>query len=315
MAPVKNKFTRAVRQHGAQAFNASLVPPSQPTAVRERNVEVERRYFESEFGGNAYARYVEAYSYSKVVLRAKLIARHLSDGTNVLDLGCGTGQLTRLLATTHACIGLDLSRSQIAEATRMTAPTGRRSRYVVGSAYDLPFCSRTFGAVICSGSLHHLLDLDGALSEIDRVLDRGGRLIAVEPNRERSALIRLFADMAACAFRPNADPLAGVTFPRTSTERPLAATDIFTALKRFDYRIVSYRSHRFLDGFPLFRQPGVWRFVSLSLADPVLGHLPRFRRRGATFVVVAEKQRGGTHPQSRSAQKLAGLPRSFASRR
>jgi ubiquinone/menaquinone biosynthesis C-methylase UbiE len=264
-------------------------PFALPASDRQRvNEQSEREYFDQHLGGENYAKFIEAYAYSKVVLRAKLIAPFLPVSAKLLDLGCGTGHLTRTLARTHDCVGLDLSTSQVAEARRQGSVNGR-ARYVVGSAYDLPFEPGCFGAVVCSGSLHHLLDLEGVLGQIERVLAEGGRLIAIEPSSRRSRLINGLASGMSRIFPAKADPLAGLESPHTPTEHPISAEQLISAMKRRGFRILSYSSHRFVDNFSLFRQPGFWRFLSLSVIDPVLGSLPYFRRLGGTFIVVGEK--------------------------
>lgn len=268
--------------------------PSFPHASdRQRvNVQTERQYFDEQLGGANYAKFIEAYAYSKVVLRANKIAPLLPTSGLVLDLGCGTGHLTRRLATRRACVGLDLSASQIAEARRQGTMNGR-AQYVVGSAYDLPFESGSFGAVVCSGSLHHLLDLDGVLSQIENVLEDNGRLVAIEPSSRRSHLVNGLARAMSRLFPVKADPLAGLKVPHTETENPISAEELIGAMKRRGFRILSHSSHRFVDSFSLFRQRGFWRFLSLSVIDPVLGHLPHFRRLGGTFIVVGERPRRG----------------------
>jgi ubiquinone/menaquinone biosynthesis C-methylase UbiE len=252
-------------------------------------MEAERHYFDEQMGGGPnYAKFVEAYAYSKVALRVQKIVPYLPTSRTVLDLGCGTGHLTRRLAMSRSCVGLDLSASQIAEARRHGTIDGR-AQYVVGSAYNLPFQSARFGAVVCSGSLHHILDLDSVLGEIANVLADGGRLIAIEPNSRRSRLVNGLANAMSRLLPVRTDPLDGLKVPHTETEDPLSAEDLIAAMTRRGFKIVSHTSHRFVDNFALFRQPGFWRFVSLSVIDPVLGHLPHFRTLGGTFMVVAEK--------------------------
>ena len=63
-------------------------------------------------------------------LRARLLAAaQIEDGENVLDVGCGCGEMTILAARAtrsgHA-LGADFSRIQVAEARRLAAAAGRR---------------------------------------------------------------------------------------------------------------------------------------------------------------------------------------------
>ena len=66
-----------------------------------------------------------------------------SPGEHVLDLGCGTGDLSLILARSGAkVIGIDLSAGMLAEAQRKTR--GRTVRLVRASAFELPFPDATF---------------------------------------------------------------------------------------------------------------------------------------------------------------------------
>jgi ubiquinone/menaquinone biosynthesis C-methylase UbiE len=104
----------------------------------------------------------------------------------VLELGCGTGRLTRPLARSGAAIvGVDRSAAMIAHARRGTKrlPSGVRPAFVRGDVRMLPFGARVFAVVLAPyGLLQSLLsdaDLDAALAEAARVLPRGG-LIGIE---------------------------------------------------------------------------------------------------------------------------------------
>jgi ubiquinone/menaquinone biosynthesis C-methylase UbiE len=104
----------------------------------------------------------------------------------VLELGCGTGRLTRPLARSGAAIvGLDQSSAMIAHAWRgaRRLPSRVRPAFVRGDVRLLPFGSRAFAVVLAPyGLLQSLLtdaDLDAALAEAARVLSRGG-LIGIE---------------------------------------------------------------------------------------------------------------------------------------
>jgi SAM-dependent methyltransferase len=96
------------------------------------------------------------------------------DGLRCLDLGCGEGHNTRLLAARGAdVVALDISEVFI-EATSKIADSG--TRYIVGDGALLPFVSAAFDAVTAFMSLMDVADPEGALHEIARVLRPGGFL-------------------------------------------------------------------------------------------------------------------------------------------
>lgn len=94
----------------------------------------------------------------------------------VLDLGCGTGELTRRAAETGATVvGIDPAREMIIEGCETTTTVD----FVQGDARTLPFV-RSFDAVLSNAVLHWVddRDQDTVLSEIRRVLKPGGRFVA-----------------------------------------------------------------------------------------------------------------------------------------
>jgi SAM-dependent methyltransferase len=96
------------------------------------------------------------------------------DGLRCLDLGCGEGHNTRLLAARGAdVVALDISEVFI-EATSKIADSG--TRYIVGDGALLPFVSAAFDAVTAFMSLMDVADPEAALHEIARVLRPGGFL-------------------------------------------------------------------------------------------------------------------------------------------
>lgn len=94
------------------------------------------------------------------------------DGRRCLDLGCGEGHNTRLLADRGAAVvGLDIARTFIEAAAREDRPG---IRYLVGDGSRLPFRASTFDVVTAFMSLMDVGDPERTLHEIARVLRPGG---------------------------------------------------------------------------------------------------------------------------------------------
>jgi SAM-dependent methyltransferase len=94
-----------------------------------------------------------------------------------LDLGCGEGHNTRLLARRGAHMtAIDIARRfvQAAAAEERREPLG--IRYLQGSAVALPFADEAFDFVVAFMSLMDMAELDRVLAEVHRVLRRGGFL-------------------------------------------------------------------------------------------------------------------------------------------
>jgi ubiquinone/menaquinone biosynthesis C-methylase UbiE len=95
-------------------------------------------------------------------------------GNPVLDLGCGTGRLSAVLAARgYSVVGVDLSYPSLAVL--------RQSHHGISVAnadiLALPFADETFSAVVSLGTWRHLSDLQRATNEVCRVLKRDGILV------------------------------------------------------------------------------------------------------------------------------------------
>ncbi|WP_200308042.1 class I SAM-dependent methyltransferase [Streptomyces adelaidensis] len=99
----------------------------------------------------------------------------------VLDIGCGDGTAAATAApflTGHRIIGIDWSQDALRRA-RARLPYAVRGELADGG---LPFRSESADAVLFSEVIEHLVDPDGALDEIRRVLRPGGHLMLSTPN-------------------------------------------------------------------------------------------------------------------------------------
>ncbi|HEY5944002.1 MAG TPA: class I SAM-dependent methyltransferase, partial [Kofleriaceae bacterium] len=105
-------------------------------------------------------------------------ARPFGPSDRVLDLGCGTGIVARLLRErlggAARITGVDINAQMIAKA-RSIAP---EIDWHEGNAVALPFGECTFDVVLCQQMLQFTSDRAAAVREIARVLAPGGRLIA-----------------------------------------------------------------------------------------------------------------------------------------
>jgi SAM-dependent methyltransferase len=93
-------------------------------------------------------------------------------GLSCLDLGCGEGHNTRLLADRGArVVALDVSELFIEAAAR---DDRRRIRYLIGDGAALPFPALSFDVVTAFMSLMDVADPERTLREASRVLRPGG---------------------------------------------------------------------------------------------------------------------------------------------
>jgi len=104
----------------------------------------------------------------------------LAPGKKALEIGCGTGIFTALVARSGADItAVDLS-PELAERAR-AGGAAPNVRFLVMNVEKLDFPDNSFDCVYGSSVLHHL-DLAKALPEMLRVLRPGGAFVFTEPN-------------------------------------------------------------------------------------------------------------------------------------
>ena len=109
----------------------------------------------------------------------------IKPGDSVLDVGCGTGEVT-LLAKTRAkdgkVYGIDPAQEMIAVARNKSMRKGLEIDFRVGVIESLPFSDASIDVVTSSLMMHHLPDdlKVRGLAEIYRVLRPGGHLLIAD---------------------------------------------------------------------------------------------------------------------------------------
>ena len=102
-------------------------------------------------------------------------------GERVLDVGCGTGIVAReaasRLGATGAFTAVDLSANMLAVASAAAARQGLTIEWREGNAEQLPFDDGAFDLVLCQFALMFVVDKEGALSEMRRVVTGSGRVL------------------------------------------------------------------------------------------------------------------------------------------
>lgn len=130
----------------------------------------------------------------------ELVKAAVRGRARVLEVAAGTGLVTRVLAQAAGeVIATDYASSMIEMLERRVREEGLGNvRCEQADIYSLGFRAGSFDAVVAANVLHLLPDLEGALGELRRVLDRGGKLIAptfCHDQTWRSAILSRFASL------------------------------------------------------------------------------------------------------------------------
>lgn len=122
--------------------------------------------------------------------RELLTRAGIKPGMRVVDLGCGTGMVTQLLAElvgpTGEVVGVDYSGAQVEQARALLPAAFTNVRFIQASATDTGLPRESFDLVYCRFLLIHLADPQSALSEMRDLLKSGG-IIACEDGDLTSA--------------------------------------------------------------------------------------------------------------------------------
>jgi SAM-dependent methyltransferase len=203
-----------------------------------------------------------------IAVKARWLLRRepaLKQGSlDLLDYGCGTADLMRVLAGLGAratFTGCDVSTGMLAEvAKRWPQQLGPVPEIVVQDGASTPFASGRFDVVTISAVLHHVPPAERAsvYAEIARVLKPGGRLYVFEHNPR--------------------NPLVRYVIART----PIDANAILLDEKEVRHGLLDSAPYHIDSDYLMFMPPGI---AALRGVDRLLAWLPL----GAQYVVAGRK--------------------------
>jgi SAM-dependent methyltransferase len=172
-------------------------------------------------------------------LTARLLAAaRIQDGENVLDIGCGCGDVTILVARATRsgyALGADFSRIQVAEARRLAACAGvANARFEVADAQVHPFGTGVFDLALSSFGVMFFDDPAAAFANLRKALRHGGRLafLCWRTRDENPVFTTGFAEAAAVlGLRELPGPSAAFSLAGTGRVRALLCSAGFGGIE------------------------------------------------------------------------------------
>ena len=138
-------------------------------------------------------------------------------GNNLLDVGCGTGTLTKLIAEKspkHTVIGLDADQTALDISQKKVIGKDLNISFRQGFGQKMPFDENSFDIVVSSLFFHHLNSSAklATLTEIRRVLKPDGTLIIADWGKPTSIFQRIlfFVVQLLDGFETTKDNVDGV---------------------------------------------------------------------------------------------------------
>ncbi|XP_034995117.2 putative methyltransferase DDB_G0268948 isoform X1 [Zootoca vivipara] len=156
------------------------------------------------FEDRAHAAFYQKYRFSpqknlQGVIFSYLEEKRVSPGQLAVDVGCGSGQSTRMLAKHfEKVVGTDISEAQIEEARR--APHPPNVSYLVCPAEELPFEDGSVDLVTAFAAAHWF-DGPRFLREVDRVLKPSGCVVFSSYNLDMRLCYKDCSDELTEIFR------------------------------------------------------------------------------------------------------------------
>lgn len=145
-------------------------------------------YHWTEYSGPVHR--LNAYTRAKYhAIITALRAHGIAPNQRVLDVGCGDGALSGLIASAlkASIFGLDTTPASITLARQEFSKRGLTGEFREIDGYQYPYDDATFFAVVCSDVIEHVRQPEAMLAEMWRVLVPGGILVVTTPIRYTEA--------------------------------------------------------------------------------------------------------------------------------
>jgi demethylmenaquinone methyltransferase/2-methoxy-6-polyprenyl-1,4-benzoquinol methylase len=120
----------------------------------------------------------------------------LKKGDQVLDICCGTGDITERLEKeldgTGSVVGLDFSSGMLQVAKSRGDNDNSKRTFLQGDAMELPMQSKTMDVITVGYGLRNVTNLRKSIADVFRVLKPGGRFLCLDMGKVKNPLLNAF---------------------------------------------------------------------------------------------------------------------------
>lgn len=145
----------------------------------------------------------------------RMLARTCTGDCLILGVGSEINLVNRF---SNDVVGINISREELLQIE------GSKADLILGDAHCLPFKEASFDAVVSKSTLHHFIDLNGAMEELRKVLREGGYVVLYEPG-----LLNPIAFFGRQLFPTNI---------HVASERPFVPTSLKKVIVSFKFKII-----------------------------------------------------------------------------
>jgi SAM-dependent methyltransferase len=188
-----------------------MVGPLEQNRVETDKQQVHDFWNEAACGENLYLQGTDRQNYDSQARKRYELEPYIAEfagfdrarGKRILEIGVGLGADHQRFAEAGAVLaGIDLTERAVEHTVRRLAAFGLSSQLAVGDAERLDFPDESFDIVYSWGVLHHSPDTPKAVSEVWRVLKRGGTAKAMIYHTWSLVGLMLWIRYALLGLRP-----------------------------------------------------------------------------------------------------------------
>lgn len=217
----------------------------------------------------------------------------INEGSNVLDIGCGTGRLALhtagIVGKSGRIVGIDPSLLRIESAKRKVKDKSFANTFFkVGHAEDLKgIADNSFDVAYLCAVFHWIADKKTALKEIHKVLKNSGRVGLTTGDKDNPFTLRQITNEL---FRQ--DPYAGQVNPDEDPNKPVTQKDLQNLFEATGYQDINITTKHTRLYFP--SPQDVFDFIESSSFGTFLIHVPEHLRHAARHDIEKELEKKRT---------------------